>query len=98
MERQCWRGRARRQDLLDQVVVEQILRHAVASILRKMDLSPKEEEDIERLGYSLVERIVLGPISEVMVCVEIRVSQGGLGVDRALSASEAPPSKMKPKR
>jgi hypothetical protein len=79
-------------------VVEQILRHEVSSILRKMDLSPKEEEDIERLGYSLVERIVLGPISEAMVCLEIRVSQGGRGVDRALSASEAPPSKMKPKR
>jgi hypothetical protein len=79
-------------------VVEQILRHEVSSVLRKMDLSPKEEEDIERLGYSLVDRIVLGPISRAMVCVEVRVSQGGRGVVRALSASEAPPSEIKHKR
>jgi hypothetical protein len=91
-------SRARRQDLLDHDSVEQILRHEIASVLRKMDLSHEEEEDIERLGYSLVDRIVLGPISEALVCVEIRVSQGGLGDDRALSASEAPPSEMKNKR
>jgi hypothetical protein len=76
-------------------LVEQILRHEVSSILRKMDLSPKEEEDIERLGYSLVDSIVLGPISAAMACVEFRGSYGGLGVDRALSTSEAPPSEMK---
>ena len=93
MKRRCWGGRARRQEnLLDQVVVEQILRHENASVLRKMDLSPEEEEDITRLGYSLVNRIVLGPSSEALVCVEIRVSQGGRGVDRALVTSEAPPS------
>jgi len=78
-------------------LVEQILRHEIAGVLRKVDLSPEEEEDIERLGYSLVDRIVLGPISEALVCVEIRVSHGGLGDGRALPASETPPSDMKHK-
>jgi len=85
----------REEDLLDHDSVEQILRHEVSRVLRKMDLSHEEEEDIERLGYSLVERIVLGPISKAMACVEIRLSQEGRGVDQALSASEAPPSEMK---
>jgi hypothetical protein len=57
-----------------------------------MDLSPEEEQAIERLSYSLVAKLLLGPISEVMAHTEdkIRAAHRGRGVDRVVSMSEAP--------
>jgi len=91
-------SRARRRDLLDHDSVEKILRDEVSRVLRKIDSSPEVEEDIERLGYSLVDRILLGPISAAMACVQTRVSHEGRGVDRAVWTSEIPSSEMKHNR
>ena len=57
---------ARRIDLLGQDSAEQIRRHEVSRILERMDLSLEEEEAVEQLSYSLVAKLLLGPISEAM--------------------------------
>ena len=57
---------ARQSDLLGQDSAEQIRRREVSGALKKMNLSPEEEQAIERLSYSLVAKLFLGPISEVM--------------------------------
>lgn len=89
---------ARRPDLLDQDSAEQIRRREVSRFLRKMDLSPKEEEAIERLSYSLVARLLLGPISQVMACVEIQASYRGRGVECAVSTGEARPERQRTRK
>lgn len=53
---------------------EQIRCYDVSRFLRKMDLSPEEEQGIEQLSYSLVAKLLLGPISEVMVNTSMRLS------------------------
>ena len=53
-------------DLLGRVPAEQIRRHEVSRILGKMDLPPEVEASVERLSYSLVAKLLLGPLSEVM--------------------------------
>ena len=73
---------------LGQNSAEQIRRHEVSRALRKVDLSPEEEEAIERLSHSLVAKLLLGPISEVMMRAEIRASHRGRGADREVSTSE----------
>lgn len=60
----------RRPDLLGYDSAEQIRHREVSRLLKKLNLSPDEEEAIERLSYSLVARLLLGPISEVMACAE----------------------------
>jgi glutamyl-tRNA reductase len=57
--------------------LEQIRRREVDRILKKMNPAPEEEEAIERFSHLLVARLLLGPISEAMACVEIRASQQG---------------------
>ena len=47
---------------------EQIQRSEVSRALRKINLSPEEEEAIERLSRSLVGKLLHGPISRVMAC------------------------------
>jgi hypothetical protein len=68
--------------------VEQIRLREVSRVLEKMDLSPEEEEAIERLSHLLVAKLLLGPISEVMMRAEIRGSHRGQGADREVSTSE----------
>jgi glutamyl-tRNA reductase len=51
---------------LRQDSAEQIRRREVSRILKKMDLSSEEEEVIERFSYSLVAKLLIGPISKVM--------------------------------
>ncbi len=71
---------------------EQIRRHEVSRALKKMELSPEEEEAVEQLSYSLVAKLLLGPISEVVVaCAGMRASHGGRGIDRTRSTGEASP-------
>jgi glutamyl-tRNA reductase len=55
--------------------LEQIRRREVNRILEKMNASPEEEEVIERFSHLLVAKLLLGPISEAMTCVEIWASQ-----------------------
>ena len=81
-------ARACRPDLLGQDSAEQIRRREVSRILKKMDLSPEEEEAIERLSYSLVTKLLVGPISEALTRAEIQVSHKERGVDRAVSTSK----------
>ena len=73
---------------LDQDSAEQIRRREVSGALRKVYLSPEEEQAIDRLSYSLVAKLLLGPISEVMARAEIQVSYRGQGVDGAGSTSK----------
>ena len=79
----------RRLDLLGRILAEQIHYREMSRALGKMDLSPEEEEVIERLSYSLVTKLLLGPISEIMVRAEIRIFHKGHGVDRNVSTSKA---------
>jgi hypothetical protein len=80
-------------DLLGRVPAEQIRRHEVSRVLEKMNLSPEEEEAVERLSYSLVAKILLGPISEAIAGPKIRILPRGQGVDRVVSMSEARPER-----
>jgi len=57
---------------LDQDSAEHIRRCEVSGALRKMYLSPEEEQAIERLSYSLVAKLLLGPISEVVARAKSR--------------------------
>jgi glutamyl-tRNA reductase len=66
--------RARR-PVLDRDSAEQIRRREVSRILEKMNLSPEEEEAVERLSYSLVAKLLLGPISEIMARRDPSLSQ-----------------------
>ena len=50
--------------------LEQIRRREVNRVLKKMNPSPEEEEAIERFSHMLVAKLLLGPISEAMACVE----------------------------
>jgi hypothetical protein len=67
---------------------EQIRRHEVSRIFEKMVFSPEKKQAIERLSYSLVAKLILGPISEVTVRTEICASHVERSVDRAVSTSE----------
>ena len=73
---------------LDQDSAEHIRRREVSGALRKVYLSPEEEQAIERLSYSLVAKLLLGPISEVMARAEIQGSYRGQGVPHAVSKSK----------
>jgi glutamyl-tRNA reductase len=55
---------------------EQIRRREVSRALRKVDLSPEEEEAVERMSRSLVGRLLHGPISNVMARAEVEISSG----------------------
>ena len=57
--------------------VERIRRHEVSRALKKVNLSPEEEEVIDLFSRSLVGRLLHGPISEVMECVEAELSFRG---------------------
>lgn len=85
--------RTRRLGLLGQDAVEQIRHREVIRALRKMNLSPKEEKIIERLSYTLVAELLLGPVSEVMARAEIQLFHRGRTVDRTMSKSKMHPEK-----
>lgn len=50
--------------------VERIRRHEVSRALRKVNVSPKEEEVIDLLSRSLVGKLLDGPISEILARAE----------------------------
>jgi glutamyl-tRNA reductase len=49
---------------------EQIRRHELARALRKMELSPEEQADVERMSHSLVNKLLHGPIQEIKAHAE----------------------------
>jgi Glutamyl-tRNAGlu reductase, dimerisation domain len=54
--------------------VERIRRHEVSRALKKVNLSPEEEEVIDLFSRSLVGRLLHGPISEVIARAEAELS------------------------
>src|SRR5215208_3792693 len=57
--------------------VERIRRHEVSRALKKVNLSPEEEEVIDLFSRSLVGRLLHGPISEVIARAEAELSFRG---------------------
>jgi glutamyl-tRNA reductase len=49
---------------------EQIRRHELARALERIELSPEEEADIERMSHSLVNKLLHGPIQEIKARAE----------------------------
>ena len=67
---------------------ERIRRHELSRALGKMDLSPKEEEAVERLSRSLVNKLLHGPISEIKARAEAGHPMESAEVRRRLMALE----------
>ena len=67
---------------------EQIRRHELSRALGKMNLSPKEEEAVERLSRSLVNKLLHGPISEIKARAEAGHPMESAEVRRRLMALE----------
>jgi hypothetical protein len=55
----------------DRDSVERIRRHEVTRALKKVNLSPEDQEAIDLFTRSLVGRLLHGPISEVMERAEV---------------------------
>jgi glutamyl-tRNA reductase len=53
---------------------ERIRDHELSRTLKRADLSPKQEAEVEKLTYSLVNKLLHGPISEVKARAEHGVS------------------------
>jgi glutamyl-tRNA reductase len=49
---------------------EQIRRHELARALKRMELSPVEVASVERMGHSLVNKLLHGPIQEIKARAE----------------------------
>ena len=56
------------QELRDEA--EQIRRHELARALSRMELSPEEMASVERMSYSLVNKLLHGPIQEIKARAE----------------------------
>jgi len=67
---------------------EQIRRHELSRALKKMDLSSVEEESVERLSHSLVNKLLHGPIAELKALAEAGSPVDGVEVRRRLLALE----------
>lgn len=74
---------------------ERIRHREVSRTLKMLDLSPEEEEAIERLSYSLVAGLLLGPISEITARTKVRTSHKERSVDRAPNPNGVPESKWR---
>jgi len=67
---------------------EQIRRHELSRALKRMELSPEEEEAVERLSHSLVNKLLHGPISELKSLAETGSPVDSVEVRRRLLALE----------
>lgn len=65
--------------------IEQIRRREVSCLLKKINFSPEEENTVERLSYSLVTKIFLDPVFEVMVRAELQALYRRRDVDSLVS-------------
>ena len=67
---------------------EQIRRHELSRALKKMDVSPEEEKNIERMSHSLVNKLLHGPIAELKALAEAGSPVDSVEVRRRLLALE----------
>jgi glutamyl-tRNA reductase len=67
---------------------EQIRRHELSRVLKKMDLSPEEAEAVERMSHSLMNKLLHGPISELKALAEAGHPLESAEVRRRLLALE----------
>ena len=65
---------------------EQIRRHELARALKRMDLSPEEAASVERMSYSLVNKLLHGPIQELKARAEASAPLESSEVRRRLLA------------
>ncbi len=56
---------------------ERIRRQEVSRALARMALSPEEETAVERMSRSIADKLLRGPISEIITCAESRTSPQG---------------------
>lgn len=77
--------------------VERFRRHEVSRALKKVNLSPEEQEVIDLFSRSLVGRLLHGPISEVMERAEAELSfrsrpgqEAPRGLERHVAADKIP--------
>ncbi len=68
---------------------EQIRRHELSRALKKMDLSPEEEAAVERMSYSLMNKLLHGPIAELKALAEAGHPLESAEVRRHLLALES---------
>jgi len=67
---------------------EQIRRHELSRALKRMELSPEEEGSVERMSYSLVNKLLHGPIAELKALAEAGSPVDSVEVRRRLLALE----------
>jgi glutamyl-tRNA reductase len=67
---------------------ELIRRHELSRALRRMNLSPEEEEAVERMSRSLVNKLLHGPIAEIKARAEAGHPMEMAEVRRRLMALE----------
>jgi glutamyl-tRNA reductase len=65
---------------------EQIRRHELARALSRMELSPEEAASVERMSYSLVNKLLHGPIQEIKARAEAGTPLESSEVRRRLMA------------
>jgi glutamyl-tRNA reductase len=65
---------------------EQIRRHELARALSRMELSPEEAASVERMSYSLVNKLLHGPIQEIKARAEAGSPLESSEVRRSLMA------------
>jgi glutamyl-tRNA reductase len=67
---------------------DRIRRHELARALKGLDLSPEEAEAVERMSYTLVNKLLHGPIQELKALAESGSPLEGVEVRRRLLALE----------
>ena len=78
--------------------VERIRRHEVSRALKKVNLSPEQEEVIDLFSRSLVGRLLQGPISRVVELAELSLGdrpsqETPCGLERSRGADKGPGSR-----
>ncbi|BBL79375.1 glutamyl-tRNA reductase [Rubrobacter xylanophilus] len=69
---------------------ERIRRHEVSRTLKKMNLSPEQEEAVEKMSRSIVNKLLHGPISEIKARAEAGDPLDSAEVRRRLLALRGP--------
>jgi len=77
---------------------ERIRRHEVSRALRKMDLSPEQEEAVERMSRSIVNKLLHGPISEIKARAGAGDPLDSVEVRRRLLSLRGPGVELHPSR
>jgi glutamyl-tRNA reductase len=67
---------------------ERVRRHELARALNRLNLSPEEAEAVERMSYTLVNKLLHGPIQELKTLAESGSPVGSVEVRRRLFTLE----------